>query len=249
MNQFSSLFEILATLNLAYVGIESIREGIINTLTDFYTPDDLEITKKRINDEFKTVVDGLEGGTFGIGLQSYTENIKRRFDKAQDDLEEEHNLFMKKTGFKPMFFAGFLFCFSNLLLIGYEEFFTTYSSLTAEQWFLGYFIYILILFFEYPKKWFKHLRKHNALFLTFFIFLGLAFGYSLCPNVFPEIPHVEKIVMSFSLIVAVIPFVLEYFQVKKHAKARAGKLKDITNETSMKLKEISDTITGDFPIS
>ncbi len=247
MNQFSSLFEILAAANLAYAGIESVREVIINTLTDFYTPNDLEEKKRTVDEKSEIVLRELESGAFGIGLKSHAKRVKKRFDDNQAKLQKLHDVFMRKQGFKPVFFVTFLFCFSNLILIGFEQYFTTYSSVIAEQWFLYYGLYICVLFFEKPKMLFSWVIKHWVIFILFFLFLFLAFGYSFCTFSLVNFSHIEKLIMTLSLIIAVSPFFLEYFFVRKYAINRAKQLEKSTTETSEKLDEILETVKGEFP--
>lgn len=248
MGQFSSLFEILAGFNLAYAGIKSFREVVINTLTDFYTPNDLAENRNYIDGRLNFLILNLNAtSAFDDSLVKDIRQVKEKFEETQEEADKDHKNFLESSGFNPTFFIGFLFCFSTLIIIGYEQFFTSYSSIIAEQWLLGYGIYIVVLFIidkikDSYRKTYNFLCHHYVIFGWFITILFIAFAYSYCSWYAVEIPQFKKVVMSISLIIASAPFILEYFSVKKHAKNLTKRLKDNLFEAKTKIADFEQFI-------
>lgn len=216
LGHFSSLFEVLAALNLAYAGIDSFRQRLFYLLGEYFTP---PAVRKDLED-FKNKITTL----LGESLNEEIVKLENNYDLLDKLMKANDNSFLKEgRSFKPVFFWGFLFCFGNLLLMGFEQFFVEYSSILAEQWLFICFLFIILMFFlKTSGKSYQFLANHKVIISLYLLIIGLSFGFMFCRWRVPGIIIPAPVIAAVTVLVGISPFILEYFRVQKYVSTRTN---------------------------
>jgi prefoldin subunit 5 len=246
LGQFSSLFEVLAGLNLAYAGIDSFRQRIFYLLGEYFTPLDVREQLEDVKNKIKTLAGENKGLNNEIVKLESDYDVLDKLMKAMDDA-----FLNEGQSFKPVFFMGFLFCVGNLLLMGFEQFFVLYSSMLAEQWLLLWFFYIVIMFFSKAKsRSYRFLANHWIMGSLYITTLALSFGFMYCRWRVPGIIIPDWMIVVLALLVGISPFILDYFRVQKYTSSRTKllrpKLEKLHHDVSVLDKAI-DLVTAISP--
>jgi hypothetical protein len=242
LNSFSSLFEILAGLNLAFAGIDSFRRKVFDTLTDILTP--LDVKAKL--DELEPKIQALSPS---IKDKIVDEKIKKRIvdidtyykDETRNTALEDSSFFNERAAFNPSYFIGFLFCLSNLLLIGYEQVFTEYSSTLVEQGLLIWLPYIFIIYISREGKFKSFLCNHRVIIGTFVFLLIVSSVISYFRLVLVEI-NTETVTITSSIVTGMLPFIFDYFTVRSYVKERSKKVATYIAKTNSELVALNTAL-------
>ncbi len=187
VNDFNSFFEIFAGLNLAYATSDWFKSGVdkkIGKLKEIRKSSERKITEFR--NEI-TVLTPIEYNNQQI--EDNLKEIEKHFEKLVEIENEENNFEKIKVGYRPIFLMTSLYCFSVLLLGGYEQFFATGQ--------IGLKIST------------QHILSNTYLFLfhSIFIFNFLVFVRSCKkePNCYKDTkPYITVLIMILCLLGAII---------------------------------------------
>jgi len=166
INEFSSVFEIMTLLNLGYAGSKTFRSIIDSSILK------LQFT---ISQDIQNKIDQLTSEIIVFGEQTT--------DKVKDDCQKLKGSFEKETykirvqerlmrrfpdGIKSIFLITTLYCFTLLLIGGYEQFYTdSINKINELLAFINLTIIILL-----ARNCFAPSHKSNARpFYTFLLFL------------------------------------------------------------------------------
>lgn len=200
VNDYNSFFEIFAGLNLAYATSDWFKSGVdkkIGKLKEIRKTSENKI--KDFRDEI-TVLTSVEYDVKQI--EDNLEEIERYFDKLVEIEEDENNFEKIKVGYRSIFLMTSLYCFTILLLGGFEQFFQT------------------------PKTWLnistQHILSNTFLFILHSIFIYNIFIFTRSclkePRCYKDTkPYITTLIMAFCVFMAIIwcsllPFEIFFFK-------------------------------------
>lgn len=247
LSDFSSFFELLAGLNLAYAGFDSFRRRVFETLKTAFVRKDLhdniEETKSKIRAKL-TVSTRDERSESSKRIQELEERVNsldaeyKILPKTVDDIVYKE--FEQESSIKPIYFVTFLFCLSNLIVVCFSSFTDDNFALLPSQFLCFYLLYNLIYFlpFELLKN-----GMSKPLPIVGFAFLFLILGL-LSPNTdylhFDYSNHYSNLCLALLLIlIPLFPFVLDFFRVKRFVANHRQPIYDRKfNEIEIEIKAI-----------
>lgn len=257
LNNFSSLFELLAGLTLAYAGIESFRQQLFFVITDYLTPRDakkkfiktvseatalLEDTKKRKNDE---IINPAKPSTQEDHTkQTLLKLLKDALVKKESDIDlADTNFLAEGSHYRAGFFISFLFCFLVLILMGFVKFLPEECiHLTLQILSLSGF-YILFIFIIPNGIAFHRVLCKLWIQLVWYLALVIA---TVILNAFPEVRFSLEMPLSclviWCIFVACLPFIADLIRVQRYALSRNSKVKIATDNITGRIETVSEFV-------
>jgi hypothetical protein len=246
LNNFSSFFEIFCGLNLAYAGSQRFRNAIDSEI--------YKLLKNKLLQNISSNVEELKSKVIVTVSEDNSENINKKLIKLQEDFDlksedllgNENEKLNFIEGFNAMFLSTSLYCLSILILGGYEQFFSENSKLPNLFliFLLPVFGFNLFVFLRSFTK--KHNKNIKAIYtITFVVFLLF-----LCISTIQNCPYEthletllsEKTTITFTLIIAVSPFLFHFIRVFIHKFIFKFKFTLLKINTNYRLKKINDLV-------
>lgn len=248
INDFSSIFEVMFGLNIAYAGSSRFKAGIDRKI--------ISISDKLV--ALKAEVDKLRGVTTvtisSVNGEELSQKILHKIEILEEDVkrfelgqEAKERAFV--NGFRAMFLITALYCFILLILGGYEQFFEQKKITNSGLLFLHaaglYNLYIFCRSFSVTDTSKDiHMAKPIGLILlslicaVSFCYLcdsGGAFGQplSLENNISNNIG--ERLNFTLALIIAFSSYGLHFIRAYIHNKRQRGPVKEFTDSITQRL--------------
>lgn len=246
LNNFSSYFEIFGGLNLAYAGSKGFRNAIddeILKLKNEILPN-INLNIEKLKSEFIVLLVSDDNGEI---IDNKLNNLVKKFDvKSEEILESEKVKINFTEGFKSMFLGTALYCIALILIGGYEQYFTKGSHLINLFLLILYPVFFFN-FFIFLRSFTKNHHKNIKPLVTIFFVSGLILiGYLTifyCPyesNI--ENYLSESICISFSLIIAISPYLFHFFRVYIHKLNFRFQFYMLESQINKEIKKISELI-------
>ena len=247
LNNFSSYFEIFCGLNLAYAGSERFRNAIDNEI--------YKLLKNQILQNINTKVEELKSKIIVSVSEDNNENISKKLQKLQKDFDFKSENILKIEseklnfieGFKAMFLAISLYCIAIIVLGGYEQFFEKNSKqLNLFLLFLlPIFVFNSFVFIRsFTKKHSKNIKAINTIGFVISLLILCVLTIQRCPyEPKLEVFFSEQTCITFSLIIAISPFLFHFLRVFIHKlifRIRFQLLEFNTNNSLKRINELVD---------
>lgn len=245
INQFSSIFEIFTGLNLAYAGSKTFRDALDQTILQIgntITNNHEEKIKKIQSEITVTIAEEYEQQ-----MQEKCSTVNRYFRiyvKRIKDKEEHYANF--PIGIKSIFLLTSLFCFTLLIIGGYEQFYSdekTNEFLTFLNIIILFIIYIFIRNL-FPSKFNKKIKPLYTLLLFLFpILMYSAFVKYTADNNNAHFQIFEiRINVMISILISISAFLFHFLRVYIHRVYFRYQLLKIYNKTESELREFELSI-------
>jgi len=222
LSGFTSLFELFAVFNLGYVGSKGFSEFIIDVILSPFIAalNNSKNTHLKLYVELSehAIIKDIEFQTGEIEnkIANSTSEVFSNINKIKEILVDVKNFKEYDIKFKSLYIVVALFCFTLLLLSGYQpefnnnEFYFALSILNTEV-ILFLLIIFTLTFFEVYKK----VRYFPLLMWYFLIVVILIASYyfykeKTIPDVINVIP--QNYTIFFSLLILICPFLLHFLR-------------------------------------
>lgn len=245
INQFSSIFEIFTGLNLAYAGSKIFRDAVDNSILQIGNT--ISTNHKAKISKIQSEITVTIAEEFEKTMQDKCATTNRYFTVNVEKIKksEKHNSNFP-IGIKSIFLLASLFCFTMLLIGGYEQF---YDDTKTNQFlcFLNLIsISIIFVFFRNlkPTKFNKNIKP----LISISIFLIPIILYVLFLVFFPDsiksklyLPEIRVNVL-ISIAIALSAFLFHFLRVYIHRTYFRYQLLKIYKKTERELREFEKSI-------
>ncbi len=231
-------FEFFAGLNLAYAGIDRFRRKVFEILSALFTPESLQPAYKSVSDKTEALK-GIFGEDWSQSFVHQTAKIEEDYEKIKESLDAEDEAFLADVETsRPLFLIGFLFCFNNLVVIGFVQFFFEHNTILAEQWLCVSSIFMLIVNGRSFGRLAEWLRHHIGVVASSVFLLVIALSIGACPYEFPGMPYGALATSAIAVIIPLVPLLLDYQAVLKHTNQRNETLSDYIKKARQELESL-----------
>lgn len=218
INDFSSYFEIFSGLNLAYAGSKAFRNAIDDEILHIKNKIGTDITEKTNLLLSSIIVSIYEDYSTKISQKVYELNTK--FENKSNKLLELEKVDLNFIeGFKTMFLASALYSIVLLLLGGYQGYFEDSKAVNIYLLCLcPVFIYNSVVFIISFTKYKNNTTKPMIVISLFFsLFFIAIIAHLKCPYYYILESFIEeKYCISFSLLIAVSPYLFHFLRIFLH---------------------------------
>jgi len=244
LHNFSSLYEILAGLNLAYAGSEPFRYGLnesilksdslISKIDARIEETNSKIQLTSIDETSPKTLDEIR--SISSAFHKYVEVMKQRKKDAQKFTDN----------FRAMFLLSGLYCLYVLLMEGYNQFYEEKDPCLIPICLFWTNFLLIINVYIFASSYFKNLNKeiHYAIILLSFTAVVVISIYFYKKNVY-DLGNKDEFVkgrtiITWSVLMAISPYILHIIKSLLLEIIYRIRLSVLIRQTKTKLNEASE---------